>query len=481
MINQEEEGPKREPSPRRSLRRWFLGCGLLMALLVCTAGAFLARSGLDLQEWTRFLPGVARSTPPPLTPEATEPSQSDGQGPQEDVAGRIAFISASGQIGTVAADGSQRRQLTDEEGKIYLFPAWSPGGDQIAAISSGRDGAGVYAVSDEPDGEASELYFDEDDAPIYLYWARDGERVSFIASYESDLGLFLAAADGEGESRLLATGQPLYWDWVGQEERLLVHTGTPQSGATVTFVDVAEAQSSGDEVSAPGYFQAPVVSADGAYIGFAEIDANEERWVVARDLLSGSTTRARHAGVAAMGWSPTDDLLAYISADGPRRGSQIDFYGPLRLLEAATGDVQTLVDERVLAFFWSPDGRKIAYLTVAEGEGEQVAEVARAGRWRQMSRRARQHEELRLSLWLVDVLERRSAHLLDFRPTEVFVRQFLPFFDQYALSHRVWSPDSKALALPVREGEEGRIYVVNADGQGIQTVAEGVIAFWSNR
>lgn len=481
MINQEEEGPKREPSPRRSRRRWFLGCGLLMTLLVCAAGAFLASSGLDLQELTRFLPGVARSTALPLTPEATEPSQADGDGPQEDVAGRIAFISANGQIATVAADGSQRRQLTDEEGQIYLFPAWSPRGDQIAAISSGREGAGVYTVSDEADAEASELYFDEDDAPIYLYWARDGQSVSFIASYESDLGLFLAPADGAGEGRLLATGQPLYWDWVGQEERLLVHTGTPQSGASLTFVDVAEAQSSGDEVTAPGYFQAPVVSADGTYIGFTEIDDSEDRWVVARDLVSGSSTRTRHAGVAAMGWSPTDDLLAFISADGSGRSSQLNFYGPLRLLEAETGDVQTLVDERVLAFFWSPDGRKIAYLTVAEGEGEQVAERGSAGRFRQMNRRARQHEELRLSLWLVDVVDRRNVHLLDFRPTEIFVRQFLPFFDQYALSHRVWSPDSRALALPVREGDEGRIYMVNADGQGIQILAEGLIAFWSNR
>lgn len=478
-LNQEDEIAESGRTFQR--RRWLLGCGFLLALLICGGGALLARSSLDLQEWTRFLPAIGGSTPSPTTPEATEAAQSDGGGPQEVPAGRIAFISADGQIGTVAADGSQRRHLTSDEGRIYLFPAWSPQGERIATLSSGTDGAGVYTVPDEANAEASELYFDEDSAPIYLYWARDGESVSFIAPYESALGLFLAPADGAGEYRLLATGQPLYWDWVGQEERLLVHTGTPQSGARVTFVDVAEAQSSGDEVSAPGYFQAPVVSADGAYIGYAEIDASDDRWVVARDLLSGSTNRTPHAGVAAMGWSPTDARLAFISADGPRRSSQLDFFGSLRLLDAASGDVQTLVDERVLAFFWSPDGRKIAYLTVAEGEGERVAEQSLDGRWQQRSRRASQHEELRLSLWLVDVFDGQNVHLLDFRPTEIFVRQFLPFFDQYALSHRVWSPDSRALALPVREGEEGRIYVVNSDGQGIRSVAEGLIAFWSNR
>lgn len=478
-MNDESRIPRKSRTFRE--RRWLFGCGLFLLLLICGGSTFLALRGFDLQALTIFSVGDPGPASQPTSPRPTESAQTEDEDRQQVPEGRIAFISSEGQIGTAAPDGSQLRQLTDDEGRIYLFPAWAPQGDRIAAISSSTSGAGVHTVSDAAGAEATELYFDEDDAPIYLYWSRNGENVSFIASYESALGLFLAPADGAGENLLLATGQPLYWDWVAQEERLLVHTGTPQSGARVTFVDVAEAQSSGDEVSTPGYFQAPVVSADGAYIGFAEVDANESRWVVIRERATGGTSRTEHAGVAAMGWSPTENRLAIISADSPRRSPALNYYGPLRLLDADTGDAQMLVDERVLAFFWSPDGQKIAYLTVAAGQGEQVAERTGGGPWQRRGKLAAQHEELRLSLSLVDVFDGQRAHLLDFRPTEIFVRQFLPFFDQYALSHNIWSPDSSALVIPVIEGEQGKIYAVNANGQGIQAVAEGLVAFWSNR
>ena len=55
----------------------------------------------------------------------------------------------------------------------------------------------------------------------------------------------------------------------------------------------------------------------------------------------------------------------------------------------------------------------------------------------------------------------------------------LPFFDQYALSHRLWSPDGGSIALPVvAEGTE-QIVVVQADGSGARRVADGVEDFWS--
>ncbi len=55
----------------------------------------------------------------------------------------------------------------------------------------------------------------------------------------------------------------------------------------------------------------------------------------------------------------------------------------------------------------------------------------------------------RLALKVVDVFTGLSEEIAIFEPTRSFVEQFLPFFDQYARSHRVWSPASDALVFSV--------------------------------
>ena len=73
----------------------------------------------------------------------------------------------------------------------------------------------------------------------------------------------------------------------------------------------------------------------------------------------------------------------------------------------------------------------------------------------------------------------RSARSGPIRLADVFTNQVLPYFDQYALSHRVWSSDGKSIALPV-VGTDGssEIHVYSADGSTDSKVASGVVAFW---
>jgi TolB protein len=66
----------------------------------------------------------------------------------------------------------------------------------------------------------------------------------------------------------------------------------------------------------------------------------------------------------------------------------------------------------------------------------------------------------------------------------------LPFYDQYALSHRIWAPDSRHLTLSgfiadagqsVPRGEDDtHVYVIDAEGRDApKAVGQGVMAFWS--
>jgi len=115
----------------------------------------------------------------------------------------------------------------------------------------------------------------------------------------------------------------------------------------------------------------------------------------------------------------------------------------------------------------SPDGKTIAFLSPADGSGARAPGPAQAA-------------SALLDLWLVDVASGEERKLATFQPGLVFVTQFLPFFDQYALSHRLWSPASDALALPVREADGSeRIYIFPSDGSDPRPLAEGSMAFWT--
>ena len=66
------------------------------------------------------------------------------------------------------------------------------------------------------------------------------------------------------------------------------------------------------------------------------------------------------------------------------------------------------------------------------------------------------------------------------RPVSDFVNQILPYFDQYALSHRLWAPDSASIILPLVDSSGGtQIVVVPADGTDSRPIADGVSGFWN--
>ena len=86
-----------------------------------------------------------------------------------------------------------------------------------------------------------------------------------------------------------------------------------------------------------------------------------------------------------------------------------------------------------------------------------------------------------MDLWVVDVGSQDKRLLLKFSPSRTFSHQFLPFFDQYALSHRIWSPDSRALTIPILEEGVSHIAVVDLDREDVKLLSTGEIAFWSQQ
>ena len=394
---------------------------------------------------------------------------------------RIAYVTPAGELATIGPNGTQERILADS-GR-YQFPAWSPDGERVAVIGADEEGAAVFSVVDRALSEPVRHYSSQREAPIYLYWSPDSETISFLANRpEVGLALHLAPVRGEDnpESRLLSTGSPFYWQWTEDAQQLLVHTGLTGEDARLGFM-AEEEDNLTENLSTPGLFQAPGISASGDYIAYAELDASERGRVVLTDTPGGernadTVREVPHQGLVALSWSPTEDVLALMSPNVAAPHT----YGPIRLLDAQTGDLTTLIEETAIAFFWSPDGSKIAYLAPLAGDdgGGSVTDSGAAFGAVKVS--AQPRAPLLLNLSVVDVVSGQSERLTTFAPSPLFVGQFLPFFDQYALSHRLWSPASDALALPMLAGDgvTPQIVVVPLQGEP-QPIAPGDMPSWS--
>jgi len=397
---------------------------------------------------------------------------------------RIAIINHEGQIETMSPTGSDRRVLTLRSDRtLFQFPAWTPDGRRLAFVGNQQNGGGIYVLDDAARTGAladHQIYFSDDQPPYYLYWSPDSHHLAFLANYaRNQSSLNVVAGDGSGESRLLATGSPFYWDWSHDSHRMLIHSGRNRSDESLALIDI-DGQTMAGNLAIPGDFQAPGIGRDGRYWAFAEQADGGLSALVVVDTQSGERQAFEQSGSVALGWSPAHDRVAFTT--GSLNGHP--YWGPLRWLDVATGEVRTLSTQTVLAFFWSPDGQSIAFLTLSRDANDDSINARNKDDIRRMSRAAaapaQQPNRSMLTLSVIDVESGTGLRLLDFLPTVAYLSQFLPFFDQYALSHRIWAPDSSAIVLPVREDDANRILVVPVGGGRPYRLAEGEIAFWSH-
>ena len=164
--------------------------------------------------------------------------------------------------------------------------------------------------------------------------------------------------------------------------------------------------------------------------------------------------------MAAFAWSPDGSALAVSEQSSP--GSPL--FNRLSLVPSDGSGASALVEEDHLAFFWSPSGDRIAWVGVNPATREMELSVSPVGGG-------------------------EPRRLFRFSPTGEFFT-YLSFFDQYAYSHSLWSPDGSALVMAGNEGPEsgrrngsgphgGQIYVVDAGTGEALRIASGKAAVWS--
>jgi WD40 repeat protein len=388
---------------------------------------------------------------------------------------RLAVTDAAGALHTADRRGTK---LADYplKGVDFGFPTWSPDGTRIA-VTGTRDGsAAVYVVDTTQAGATPRAVYDNADVPpFYLYWSPDSRQVAFLAQEPDKIALDVVPADGSAKAKVVREGAPLYWDWSGSDH-MVAHIGVSGAGSFLGELSL-DGTSAEQESLNGGLFRSPAVSHDGAYRAYVTSGADASSVVTVEAADRSRRETAKVFGMAAVSFDPTGTTLAYLAAQQPLANDPGFPLGPLKAIDPTSGQTRTLLDGQVLAFFWSPDGRTIAALTLKSG-GNDAADVSDA-RLAAVRTEPAALAYVPLTLSFVDVASGSVRAHRAVAITSQFVNQILPYFDQYARSHRVWAPDSSAVALPGFGDGNDQLFIIPADGSEPVAVKGAVSGFWS--
>jgi TolB protein len=371
----------------------------------------------------------------------------------------LLVLDADRRLRLLAEDGKERLLAEDLSDDMFRYPAAAPDGERIAYISEDAEGLALTSLHLRT-GERTELYRSQADPPLYAIWSPDSSTISFLSNRgEGGLGVHTVAADGATASALLGTTPgSSYFAWQPEGGSLLLHIGGSSfENGRVAVYERGSSEPS-HELADPGFFQTPAWSVDGAAFFYVaqppvsgEMTADQVESVLTRVAADGSDPQALASEkMAAIIFSraPASDDIAYITI-GPQG------LGDLKVVDAGGGAARTLSrpDEAIPAFFWSPDGSQLAYLTVAPGGGGGPPRLT----------------------WHVVAREGGAVRdLASFTPSQAFAGM-ISFFDAYALALDLWSPDGSQIVYGTDEG----VYVVDVASGEATRRADGVLAMWA--
>ena len=371
--------------------------------------------------------------------------------------------------------------LADTQDGTFGFPTWSPDGSRIAAIRTSESEVAIVILDPVPAASGLPVaplpvFRSATVGPFYLSWTPDGEAVSFLATGPDGLALRLAPADGSapvdgsGPEAIIRMGEPFYFDWI-DSDHLLAHIG---SGADAFLGEIGrDGVAVAPVIRGPGTFRSADMSGDGKFVGYVRAGEGGKDAVVVASRDGSDEHSIPVFGIAAVEFGPTDDALATIGAIEPLAEPFAVPVGPLRLIDPRTGDNRTLLDGDVVSFAWSPDGTTIAAIRIVPVTDGASASSASPT----TSPPPEERSEIRMAFVEVASGRIRSQPLID--PGDTYVSLLLNYFDQYALSHRLWAPDSSSLLVPQgRPDGTTNVDVFFPDGDPPVSL-EGEIGFWS--
>lgn len=414
-------------------------------------------------------------------PSDGDPNAQEFEQPENTDDGRLVVQSVNFQLSTMLPDGTEVAELTDP-GTVNTQASWAPDGSRIAWVARDQT-TGQASIALDRFDRSDYRAVPVDTTPFYLYWDPSAARIAHLGSSPGGIDLSVAepfAEDGPTDRRI-DRGQPFFMAWGPDGDELLVHA----SGFRLDRIDLGSATIIVDEF--PAQFGAAAWLGDDSLV-FADTE-NDEQFLIT----TGSSGEGRRPLVTFEGTlrfsvsndgnrivmqsipGDQDDPVVTASADPAERGDleftvfqveptptpefddSLDAIDPIipgipYVMGTFGGEPFALSTTPALAMFPSPDGQSVAWFETAPGgRGAYTLKVDSGG---------------------------TTFTAPAFVPSDEMLNNYLPFFDQYELSHDFWSPSSDLFVYAGRQlGEEDDgIWVFDRTTGDITRIADGVVA-----
>jgi hypothetical protein len=307
-----------------------------------------------------------------------------------------------------------------------LWPCWAPDGTCIAVSTLNTGTREVRGTVELLDGTGNHLRTAHlplpgappviaPRVPHYVQWSPDGNVLSFVAPGPDALGLHISDRWGSFSSDRIASGAPIFHAWSPDSSALAIHAGTNLSVYRLSSRESVEVSADAVGFRTPVYTGASLVYAAPAPPGVSVMAVRGDGDGEPREL-------ARFEGGV---------VLETVGGEHPRvsvavtREPDSGNFHQLWLVDPADGVRSLVARGPFTAAMWSPSGDRVAVVYPTQmGDG-------------------------RYAVQIYDQAGRYIAATEPLVPSQD-MRSYLGFFDQYLLSHLLWSPDGEALLLSGR-------------------------------
>ncbi|HLF44456.1 MAG TPA: hypothetical protein VJA46_13170 [Acidimicrobiia bacterium] len=420
-----------------SRRAVLLAAILMLVLVACTSDGANTPSPAASIDLGTTTPPPEDTTPPP---EDTTPVTNPRSG-----VNRLVVLDRSGNIVTIDPDGSNPSQVTDDGGAAQYFqPIWSPVTDRLVWGEASQGGFGVGSSagdgSDQRTVATSSL-------PFYLNWAPDGSQVGIL--YGGAQGIVFEVVDMVNfTSTPVGAGSPFYFSWNPDSTEIVVHVGATDFGTVKLGEDIIDMGTTAATYQAPHWTPAGIFHF--AEDGLVLVDPGGEEQLLAtlpgEPVFFVANAQGTKIAIESFTAEEGDGSTVALSETAEIGANAVS------VLDVTTGEVDVASEDTSVGYFWSPDAESLLLLQLTGQAGEVDVSVWKDG---------------------------ETTLLTTMTPPISFFRDVLQFFNQYAQSLQLWSPDSSQVALAGEiEGEEG-VWIIPIDGSEPSLIFDGEWVAWS--